>query len=72
MINKNSVDEPRILRDAIIDLIKNNGTAFASGLNKSQLKKIAELEMLLFALVFSTNSLDQVAIFPKSRQNLTY
>lgn len=42
MINKNSVDDFQIIWDAIKGFIRNNATAFASGLNKSQQKKISE------------------------------
>lgn len=43
MINKDSVDDFQIFWDAIKGFIINNTTAFASGLNKSQLEKISQL-----------------------------
>ena len=52
-INGNSVEDFRVLWDAIKGFIRNNSIAFASGLNKSQLKKISELEYQLSALEFS-------------------
>lgn len=39
VINRNSVNDFRILWDAVKGFIRNNTTAFASGLNKSNLKK---------------------------------
>ena len=57
------MDDPLILWDAIRGFIKNNATAFASGLNKSQLKKISELEKLL--MTFRPVS----DYSPNSRQN---
>uniref|UniRef100_A0A0E9RZ02 Uncharacterized protein n=1 Tax=Anguilla anguilla TaxID=7936 RepID=A0A0E9RZ02_ANGAN len=53
MIIKILVDDFWILWDAIKGFIRNNATAFASGLNKSQQKKISELENQLSVLELS-------------------
>lgn len=52
-VNKDSVDDFRILWDVIKGFIRNNSTAFASGHNKLQLEKISELENMLSVLELS-------------------
>uniref|UniRef100_A0AAR2L069 Endonuclease/exonuclease/phosphatase domain-containing protein n=1 Tax=Pygocentrus nattereri TaxID=42514 RepID=A0AAR2L069_PYGNA len=56
-INQGSVDDPRILWDAVKGLIRNNSISYASWNNKQRLKKISDLEAQLTSLENSNQTL---------------